>query len=469
MKKAWNQLWILALVLGAGCGGGDGRLEVRKEALTEIPAGQNDTAMLGQAFEGKKMKLRNMACLAGTTQKRNIGDGTKIEYKRDMNYEEALNSITGSLGVGVSFPAVSVGAEAHVAIQAASSNLSETHTIFWVANSVKEYLVPGSLHLTDLGQYIVTEKKGEIEPLCGDGFVSEMLLGASIVAILRVDFLNEEDKLQLGGKIKVSVAAGLAQGEGSLEYLDTNLKQRAQVSLTVHQVGGKPNHLLSVVDQDIISCTLAHPDPCFNTLRNVIQYMKDDFRAQLEDSQAWVPIKFTIQRYDDSGVFSLVPPAGYQELDEILALRRVQFDRRYREEIMNAERAQRLLRTAKTYLTARQTLSISEIEDQALSNAEIWARLTLYCYDHADLAACEAKKKQLEVELVDYDPSALTVDVDDAKCEEARSWALGHGYVNQTQYDRYAARNWAPIFFDKNDRGKGIQAWAECQVAASEL
>ena len=152
MRKAHSHLWILAALAVAGCRDGEGSLGEWKKELTEIPAGQNDTAMLGQAFQGKKMKLRNMACLSGTIQQRNIGDGSKIEYKRDMNYEEALNSITGSLGVSVSFPAVSVGAEAHVAIQAASSSLSETHTIYWVANSVKQFLVPGTFTLTDLGQ-----------------------------------------------------------------------------------------------------------------------------------------------------------------------------------------------------------------------------------------------------------------------------------------------------------------------------
>ena len=63
----------------------------------------------------------------------------------------------------------------------------------------------------------------------------------------------------------------------------------------------------------------------------------------------------------------------------------------------------------------------------------------------------------------------MTVNVDSAKCEEARNWALGKGFINQTQYERYAVRNWAPIFFDRGDRAKGIQAWAACQVVASEL
>ena len=184
-----------------------------------IPASGNAAVTLGRAYHKAKKKFLPNLCVAGQLDSRGNEIG-ELRYKKDMTFEEALETVSGSLSVSAQFQLVSAKASARIALSASKSSISETHTFYWNGIRRKKVFTDGSLNLTDFGRKVASIGPMAILDQCGDEFVSEVALGATFFATMRIDFLSEEDRKKYSGALEIGLVGGILNVRGELSHVD---------------------------------------------------------------------------------------------------------------------------------------------------------------------------------------------------------------------------------------------------------
>jgi len=368
--------------LAAACGSEPGNsVSTTQQDLSTISAAQSDTAVLGQAYHTNSKKLMNLSCVEGESELRG-NSLSQLSYERDMNFNDVLNTLAGGLSIGLNLPVVSAEASANIAKKHASTEYSETHHLKWVGAAKKEVFKPNTLRLSALGKNYSENQSNLLENRCGDEFITEVSRGASFFATMKVDFFNSEDRLEVGGKIKVNVLAGLVSAEGSLQFVDADVKKRTKLSVQVEQRGGRPERLLTVLPDNVMYCTLEDPSPCLAVFGNLISYARNDFAQQLSDVTQYNVLQYTTQSYADSGLEALLPPAGYEIILEAVKQKTSLIERSLREALIDEERAATLLTTGAPYMTNKQRDLVREIGRKAGENIVVYADMSRHCYEN---------------------------------------------------------------------------------------
>ena len=402
---SWFSVGILAI--GAGCGEEAGVSHGgRSLGLTSIPFSYTDTAMLGQGVDSLRFEVLGSKCLEGTTveQTNTLSD---LRYSKDLSFEQIYSKISGNLEAGFDFPTVKAGGSVDIAKQWGTDTYSETHHVYWLAVSGQAFYLPGSLALSETGALVSERQPQNLYRICGDEYIAKIFRGAFIMATLRMDFVNAYDKTDLSGKLTVDVGAGRVAVDGSLQYVSQKKKERSQITIGIRQFGGNPQGLLGILDQDILTCSMANMGPCVLTFANLMVYMRDDFKRQLADPQSWNVLKYETRRYDETTLASLVPesyPALAPEVEEVLFATEMGLVRALRD----SERAARLRTTAAPLLAAAQYEKILAVEEAASANAMLWKRVGKVCYASPD-ERCLRARDRLLAELVTYDLADLDI------------------------------------------------------------
>ena len=402
---SWFSVGILAI--GAGCGEEAGVSHGgRSLGLTSIPFSYTDTAMLGQGVDSLRFEVLGSKCLEGTTveQTNTLSD---LRYSKDLSFEQIYSKISGNLEAGFDFPTVKAGGSVDIAKQWGTDTYSETHHVYWLAVSGQAFYLPGSLALSETGALVSERQPQNLYRICGDEYIAKIFRGAFIMATLRMDFVNAYDKTDLSGKLTVDVGAGRVAVDGSLQYVSQKKKERSQITIGIRQFGGDPQGLLGILDQDILTCSMANMGPCLQTFANLMVYMRDDFRRQLADPQSWNILKYETRRYDETILSSLVPdsyPELSVEVEEVLLQTEVGLVRALRD----GERATRLRCTAAPLLSTGQYQKIAAVEEAASFNASVWKRVGKQCYESPDEKCLRVRDRYLP-QLKTYDLSDLDI------------------------------------------------------------
>ena len=246
----------------------------------EIPGSYSDTAFLGQAYDATKKKLYNVACVQGT-EKAGVGNSSsELTISSNMDYSTLVRKLDGNLSATVSFPAVSAGASAKLALESQYDDRSETHNIIWIGVNRKKVFVPNSLKLSEQGKKFSGAFSQVLQNKCGDEFVNEIQYGASLFATLKVEYLNSSDKFEIGGSINVS-AKEILKVDANAQFVNNKIAKRTKVTVIAKQFGGNPAGLLTVIPKGIVTCSFDNMQPCIEAFNNIVDYAVNHLAPEL--------------------------------------------------------------------------------------------------------------------------------------------------------------------------------------------
>ena len=441
--------------------------QLEQELASEIPGTHTRIAFLGQAYSKTRSRILPAACVDVTQTLIEVAD-SDVKFERNMEADNIIKTINGNLNVGMTFPAVNAGVSVDVAYEDSSDTLNDTYNVYFVGLKNIATVSLNSAQINSKGLEVVNEHNNQLEFVCGDEYVSEIHYGASMFATMAVEFVNETDKLEIQGKLNVDVAGGMVSADASLNYLDKKVKERTNIKVHAQQLGGDAAGLLDILPDNIANCKLSDPQPCFNAMASLIKYMKGGFKTTLADQKYWVPIKFGTQRYDESGLFKLVPPQGYPEMDMLVKLTRDDIEEKFAECMEDIQKARKVKKNLGSMLTPALYDEVENIYKAAKSNLRIWADAAKYCLDNPN-QSCVDREREYENLLTDYDRKRLDFNYEDLKCERARRFCLENQMIPQSMYERLVRANQAPVFRNPDNWREGIVTYLSCDIAAQQL
>lgn len=437
---------------------------------SEVPASHRDFAILGQAYHSDQRRILNVNCVQGEIVETLGNTEAEFELALDLGFSEIVDRLGGKLGVGVSFPVVRAGASASYGQEMGATELVNNYHFSWRMTPKKRVLLPGSLELSSLGEQILANHPGDLHRRCGDEVVTAIEYGASLNVNLRMEFRNEQDKREIGGKIKVSVGKGIdiISVEGDLDYLNQEVKKSVKITVQATQRGGDPLQLLSIIPSNLIACTLDDPTPCFQVFTEAVSYARERLADQFVDLDSYNVIKYHTESYDESAMFKLVPSSGYPSVDILVEHARRQLDEKFQDALLDHSRASKLRSSYREWLSEEQYQAILGIERGARLNAQLYSQAAIFCYDNP-YDGCLETIQRIQSELFEYDRAHLSIEAESVanvfRCEYTRHLAVELGEVSARFAIGYRQRSWAPIFYDSARPEIGVKAWGDCYEA----
>ncbi|MFW7380430.1 MAG: hypothetical protein ACOH5I_16580 [Oligoflexus sp.] len=437
---------------------------------SEVPSSHRDYAIPGQAYNSDQSRFLNVACVTGDIVE-NLGNTeAQIELGLDLGFSEIIDRIGGKLSVDIDFPVVRAGASARYGQEMAASEHVNNYHFSWRATPKKQVLVPGSYRLTEVGERIASSSPADLFHRCGNEFVTAIEYGASLNVNLRMEFRNEQDKRDIGGKLKVSVGkvVDFVSVEGDLDYLDEEVKKSVKITVQAVQRGGAPLQLLKIIPNNLITCNLSNPEPCFQVFIDAVRYAKEDLTQQFTSLDSYNVIKYHTERYDESAIDSLVPPQSYPSLSRLVENTRMDLDFDFQNALLDQNRANRMKSAYREWLSQEQYEKIQDIEQKARRNARRYSQAAVFCYDNPN-DECLQYASETQEQVEDYERDTLAIEAasvsDVFRCEYARLLAVEVGDVSARFALGYRNRGWAPIFFNNALPEEGVQSWVACSQA----
>ncbi|HET9239248.1 MAG TPA: hypothetical protein VFO10_18455 [Oligoflexus sp.] len=427
MRKSKILISMLACAAVAGCSKDDNN---EQSALKDSTL-SNDAfgySFLGQAYDTRRVKTLNVTCATGNIKESLVSDSNFVlDY--DLSYQDFLDKTQGKLTADLNLPAVRAGLGAQYAKENAATSSSTTFVFNWQMTKKRVAFDENTYRVSDKGQQFINGDKSQLQERCGDEFITNVDYGASFFVTMKVDFLNDSDKTDIGGKLKLAVGKeniDLVKIEGELNKIDQKKKESVKLSIRARQVGGDPVQLTSFLSDNVVECTLANPKPCFDVYNQAIRYARTSVPTQLAGDAAFVPVRFLTKNYKESGLDELVPSGGYQFIDALTKAKRREIEAQYQQNLVDYQRAADILRKYSDYLEEAQIEVISNIKDITFNNAAILGDVSLTCFDAP--SSCISYSKSAEPGIKPYDRSklALRSSMSDLKDVNLGSWSFGH-------------------------------------------
>jgi hypothetical protein len=437
---------------------------------SEVPSSHRDFAILGQSYHADQKRFLNTACVTGKSVNTLGNTQAEFELDLDLGFSEVIDRLGGKLSADVTFPVVRAGASARYGQEMAASENVSTYHFSWRMTPKKQVLRPGSYQLTEVGQRYADSSSADLLNKCGNEFVTAIEYGASLNVNLRMEYRNAKDKREIGGKIKVGVgqAIDIVKVEGDLDYLDEEVKKSVKITVQAIQRGGDPIQLLKVVPNNLITCSLEDPSPCFQVFSDAVKYAKEDLINQFEGPESYNVIRYYTERYDESAVEQLTPDSGYPTVDVLVEQARIELDDKFQQALLDQERAAKLSSAYREWLSDEDYEIIKSIEQAAKSNSRLYSNAAVFCYNNP-YDGCMERVDNIENQVESYDRQKLSLKAASVnryfKCEYARLTAIEVGDVSPRFALGYRKRGWAPVFYDNANPEKGVELWTPCEEA----
>lgn len=443
----------------------------------------NDHVAIGTAYDSQKKRFLNVQPVSGVIDE-TFGN-TELKFKTgiDMSYDDVLTTLNGSVDVDVNFPIVRVSAGASLAKEMASSTYSSSYTFSASSTPKKRLLLPKDQNqgytLSAAGENVANNYQTQIQKLVGDEFVTGIEYGANVLVNLKIDYGSNKDKSDIGGYLDVDLYGGVFNVGGQLKYLKDEVKSSVKITVRAIQQGGDPKQLLTIIPNNIITCSLDNPKPCFDMFYEAVKYAKSGFNQQLNDLSDYNVVRYYTMRYENSSLAlkALVPE--YQVVRNATKWLITELEDDFKQAILDEQRASKLLNSYYAYLPEAQRLSVERIKDLAYNNAWFFFNAAQFCRDNPFGYSCENEVQEMKYACeqrgndcpAEYDVTQLqlpsTDQLDWKQCELARQEAVRSGVVSEVESTRYRNMRWAPTFIDANAPARGILNWRICEGALS--
>ncbi len=368
-----RSLFCLSL---ASCGGSSGKAPL--SSLADYSIGASDTKNVykpGHGYSEKTGKLLANECVTGQI-KQVAGPyyGGIIEIKQDASYKEIVDTLEGSIEGSFNLAAVSASAGASLAKEVASSELSTTLLVHakyvgksQILDSDERALGKSALETSDINR----------ESYCGTDFVSQVDYGASMSMALEITAKTAEDKKKIDGKLKIDFANVLSV-EGKLKSELSENKESYHIKIKLLQTGGKPQNSALALPVDGLTCPFDKLDVCIKKGNEVITYLKNQFRSDLEsDPNSWIPVAYHTMSYNKAyGLEKLVPVKLTQMQETLLDKARDIIKGKFEQSIMDMKDA-KLMKGGD--LSAADKATLEQVYQVALGNAALLDKLIIKC------------------------------------------------------------------------------------------
>ncbi|MDQ3233252.1 MAG: hypothetical protein M3Q07_15655, partial [Pseudobdellovibrionaceae bacterium] len=266
----------------------------------------------------------------------------------------------------------------------------------------------------------------------------------------------------------VDVTGGIVKVDGKLDYLDQTVKKSVKITVEAQQHGGDPLRLLQVIPDNLVTCSLDNPSLCFSVFASAIQYAKNDLAGQFTSLDSYNVVKYTTQKYAESGIYTLQPPGGYPTVDALVEDARQNLDRVFQQALMDRSRARKLINSYREWLSDELYQKIMDLEAKANRNTSRLSNASVYCFDNPYAGCLEQAENTFKV-LEAYDASLLSIKtvplVAYQRCELARQAAVAAQVVTENWSMGYRRKGFAPVFFDNSKPDLGVEVWGPCEEA----
>ncbi|CAM4289988.1 internalin [Pseudoalteromonas byunsanensis] len=443
----------------------------------------NDHVAIGTAYDSQLKRFLNVQPVAGRIDE-TFGN-TELKFKTgiDMSYDDLLSTLNGSVDIDVNFPVVRVSAGASLAKEMASSTYSSSYTFSASSTPKKRLFLPEDSNvgytLSQAGSDIATNHQAKLQQLAGDEFVSAIEYGANIMVNLKIDYGSNRDKSEIGGYLDVDLYGGVFNVGGQLKYLQDDTKSSVKITVRAIQHGGDPKQLLTIIPNNIITCSLDNPKPCFDMFYEAVKYAKDGFRSQLNTLSDYNVVRYYTTRYDSSSLAlrPLVPE--YLTIRNATKWLITELEDEFKQAVLDEQRATNLLTSYYAYLPEEQRTSVEQIKDLAYDNAWFLYNAAKFCRDNPFGTSCEDELQKMKDDCIrrgktcpaNYDATKLQLPQSDRldwkQCEIARQEAVRSGAVIEDESVKYRNMRWAPTFIDASAPARGVLNWRLCEAALS--
>ncbi|WP_274053819.1 hypothetical protein [Thalassomonas haliotis] len=450
---------------------------------SEITGLMNDHVILGTAYNSDKMEILNVQPVAGKTVETLGNTQVQFELINNASYDEVLRQLNGNVDVGVSFPVVRVNAGGHIAKEMSSTEFSNTYTFQASLTPKKRVLKPldenVGFTLTPVGDTLANQYQGQLMNLAGDSFITEIEYGAQLLVNMKIEYLSEQHKSDIGGYLGVDYGAGNIgiSVDGKLNYIDEDLKKSVRITVRALQKGGDPKQLLSVIPNNIISCSLDNYEPCFTMFEQAVNYAKDDFGNQFNALSDYNVVRYKAVPYGVSTVDVRRLDSEDQEIRFETTYRTIWLEDQFKKSVSHEHRARSVLAKYSSWMTDEQKAKAEAVKQSAYDNAWIYNEYALLCRDNPYGTACSDNWDNYLTTcgasgvacIADYTLSDLNVEAGNLtkyfKCESAREATANFGVEDNAVSLGYRNLGWAPAFVDADDPVTGVMAWMSCTQA----
>ncbi|MDX1341235.1 MAG: internalin [Reinekea sp.] len=447
---------------------------------TTIPGLVNDHVIIGTAYNSATKEFLNHQPVTGRVTEEYGGVEFNFTYDTDTSYDEILSALNGSIDASVNISAVQVNAGAHIAKESAESEFSSSYTFTASTTPKKKVFVPVNANqgftLSPVGNAIATDFQGQLVEMAGDEFVTSIEYGAQLFVNMNIEYLNSEDKRDIGGYLGVDIAGGIVSVQGELDFLDEESKESVKITVRAIQKGGDPTQLLNIIPNNIVTCSLSYPQPCFDLFAQAIQYAKNDFRYQFNQLSDYNVVSYKTTRYDRStaDVKRLAPT--YQDISFARNQLLFELTDKYKKALVDEQRAADVLSTYYSWIPEAQRASVVQLQKDAYKNAWLFYDAAEYCQSHPYGTECVDYWNNInnvcantgEGCVVAYDRDSLEIPTQERKvnqCELARQRATNNGLIANSLSLSYRKLRWAPVFVDVTQATDGIIEWTPCEFA----
>lgn len=377
---------------------------------TAVPATASPLGYLGQGYDFKAQKFRS-PCLQGSPLY--AGEAaTTIAMEKAMT-EDQLNAVThGSMSgkIDLFIASAEVSASYYRSLEQRSKSL----TISWGRTVKGKSVVLAEPEIAAAGARVKDSGDRDLKHLtCGDGFLSQIDLGASVVLTATIHFANTSFRDEFHAKAKYRVwgikrVKNISHGsEWSLGF--------SKIEFGGYQIGGDPSQLERLLASlGKVSCTIDTMKDCHPAIDALHAYAfgADGLTKQLHNleyhqGQPFAPIAYHFDRYDDRGFEELeadkLPSlAGQREVFAKIAPQLARFDR------LKAQ-ADHLLATR--WLLEQERTGLENLNRDLVFNRRQLTKLRTSCISAP--GQCRQKYLDLELRTISSEPLSIPDRIED--------------------------------------------------------
>ncbi|ASD69799.1 hypothetical protein [Pseudoalteromonas piscicida] len=450
---------------------------------SEIPGLMNDHIVLGTAYNSDQKRFLNVQTVAGETVETLGNTRVQFELVNNGSYDEVLRQLNGNVDVDVGFPVIRVKAGGHLAKEMSSTEFSNTYTFQASLTPKKRVLMPADANigytLTPSGNTLANEYQSKLMSMAGDGFISEIEYGAQLLINMKIEYLSEQHKSEIGGYLGVSYGAGNIgiSVDGKLNYIDEDLKKSVRITVRALQKGGDPKQLLSIIPNNIITCSLDNYEPCFTLFEQAVNYAKNDFGNQFNALSDYNVVRYKATPYEISSQDVRRLDSGNKDIRFETTYRTLWLEDQFKKSVNHEHRARGVLAQYASWMTDVQRQKAEGVQEAAYNNAWIYEQYARVCRDNPYGTACtDAWNDYLNTCsgsgvgcIQNYTLADLNIPADNMtqyfKCENAREATANFGVEENHVSLGFRQLGWAPSFVDANDPAAGVMVWLPCKSA----
>lgn len=428
---------------------------------------------LGKAYFSAQRKVSDARCMSGSIVESRHNKSIKISIGDNLSADEIRKSVGGQLLAKALIGPLQLGVNGHVSKEMAASDRVSNQFIQIDLKGPSLRFATNSYIPT--GEFLTSYIPGDQFALsaCGDGFVASVDYGADISVGMKIEFLSEEQKDDIGGDIFFKqgipiIDLGLSVEAGANVY-EKRIHDAVLIKVSASQTGGKPLKLLQALPSSLVQCSLEHLDPCVEFIQAIMAYANSDFMNQFDSLDDYVVKSMGTIAYNELPLLSV--PGGAKTWLNAQRLERLISDIEDEVDQTNSaiRRSYSLLNHYSLWLTEDQLKAIKSLNLSLLENRSLWFALGAYCRK-VDLAEdCQLQYDERINDLRNVDLEALSISILEAlpeeQCKNAITVGVEQGVIKSEQAAAFIAMKWAPIYFNNDETSLGVRYWSQCHIA----